>query len=165
MKKISFSLAFLLSTVLLNSQSPLLLRSSLGTGGASISVSSDGSKKSFPQSIGQFGLTGVYNKQNLEIRQGFIQPVLIVKSAAGTEKINISAYPNPFSSVVFVKLNEKVTGNLELKIVDLAGKPVYTERIPAEEINQINLSSLYRGIYILTIRNNNIQINFKIIKN
>jgi len=154
-----------LSTLLLNSQAPLLLRSALGAGGASISVSANGDKISLPQSIGQYGVTGVFKKKDLELRQGFIQPVLIIKPSLNAEKKKINIYPNPFTSVVFVKMNKEVTGNVELKISDLAGRLVYTGRIRVEEINQINLSSLYRGIYILTIRNNKIQINYKIIKN
>jgi hypothetical protein len=165
MKKIYFFFAFFLSTLLLNSQTPLLLRSSLGTGGASITVSADGTKSTLPQSIGQYGVTGVFNKKNLELRQGFIQPVIIVKSFHEAEKINLSVYPNPFSSIVYLKLNKEVTGNLELEIFDIAGKPVFVESRPAEEIIKINLNSLYRGIYILNIRKNNIQTNYKIIKN
>jgi hypothetical protein len=165
MKKIIFFFAFSFSTLLLNSQTPLLLRSALSTGGASISISHGGTKSTFQQSIGQYSVTGVFSKKKLELRQGFIQPIMILKSFPEAENKYINTYPNPFSSVVYVKLNGKVTGNLELKIMDLAGRSVYTERIPAKEINTINLSSLYRGIYILTIRNKNMQINYKIIKN
>jgi len=154
-----------LCTSLLNSQTPLLLRSSLGMGGASVTVSADGSKNIFPQSIGQYGVAGIYNKQNLELRQGFIQPVLIVKPFRESENIKISVYPNPFSSAVYVKLNREMTGTVELKITDLAGKQVYTEKRPADEIIQVDLSSSCSGIYLLNIRNNNIQINCKIIKN
>ncbi len=165
MKKFSFLLMFFLSTGLLNSQTPLLLRSSLGMGGASVTVTADGSKNAFPQSIGQYGIAGVFNKQNLELRQGFIQPVLIVKPFRESENIKISVYPNPFSSVVCVKLTSEITGNVELKITDLAGKPVYIKNLPAEEIIQVDLSSLYSGIYLLNVRKNKIQINCKIIKN
>jgi hypothetical protein len=153
------------STGLLNSQTPLLLRSSLGIGGASVTVTADGSKNAFPQSIGQYGIAGVFNKQNLEIRQGFIQPVLIIKPFRESENIKISVYPNPFSSVVYVKLTSEITGSIELKITDLAGKPVYVEKRQADELIQVDLSSLCRGIYLLNVRNNNIQINCKIIKN
>jgi hypothetical protein len=134
-------------------------------GGASVTVSADGSKNAFPQIIGQYGIAGIYNKQNLELRQGFIQPVLIVKPFRESENIKISVYPNPFSSVVYVKLTGEMTGTVELKITDLAGKPVYTKNRPVEEIIQIDLSPLYSGIYLLNIRKNNIQINCKIIKN
>lgn len=165
MKKISFLIIFFLSTSLLNSQTPLLLRSSLGIGGASVTLSTDGLKNTFPQSIGQYGVAGIYNKQNLEFRQGFIQPLLIVKPFRESENIKISVYPNPFSSVVYVKLNREMAGTVELKITDLAGKQVYTENRLADEIIQVDLSSLFRGIYLLNVRNNNIQINCKIIKN
>jgi hypothetical protein len=159
---ISFN--FLLLNGTANSQTPLLLRSTLSSGGASLTLSADGTKISFPQSIGQVGVTGVFNKKNLILRQGFIQPILIVKSFHEAENKNISIYPNPFSTVVFVKMNREETGNIELKIIDLAGKAVYIEKLPAQEIIPINLSFLYRGIYILIIRGNRIQINYKIIK-
>lgn len=159
---ISFALLFL--DVTANSQ-PLLLRSTLGTGGASITISTGGNKISFPQSIGQYGVTGSFSMKNLEIRQGFIQPVLIVKSFNETVNNNFIVYPNPFSSVIFVKVNKEVTGNIELKIMDLAGKPVHIETITAETIIQVNLSSLKRGLYVLSIRGKNIQTNNKIIKN
>jgi len=154
-----------ISTGLLNSQTPLLLRSSLGMGGASVSVTADGSTNTFPQSIGLYGVAGFFNKQNLELRQGFIQPLLIVKPFRESENIKISVYPNPFSSVVYVKLNREMTGTVELKITDLAGKPVYSEKRPADEIIQVDLSSLYSGIYLLNVKKNNVQINCKIIKN
>jgi len=158
------SLALIILHGTANSQTPLLLRSALGTGGASISLATDGTKISFPQSIGQYGVTGVFNRKNLELRQGFIQPVLTVKSFHETENKNISVYPNPFSSLVFVKVHKEVTGKIELKIVDMAGKPVYVEKIPAEELIQVNLSSLNRGIYILVIQGENIRTIYKIIK-
>lgn len=149
----------------MKSQTPLLLRSSLGMGGASITVSADGSKSTIPQSIGQYGVAGIFNKQNLELRQGFIQPVLIIKPFRESENIKISVYPNPFSSVVYVNLSREITGSVELKITDLAGKAVHNEKRPAEEITQVDLSSLLPGIYLLNIRINNIHINCKIIKN
>jgi hypothetical protein len=158
------SLNFLLLNGTANSQTPLLLRATLSSGGASSTLSPDGIKISFPQSIGQAGVIGVFSKKNLILSQGFIQPVLIRKSSHEAENINISIYPNPFSTVVFVKMNREETGNVELKIIDLAGKAVYIEKLPTQEIIPINLGFLYRGIYILTIRSNGIQNNYKIIK-
>jgi len=146
------------------SQSPVLLRSTLGTGGASTIVSAEGHKISFPQSIGQSGITGVYTMKNLELRQGFIQPVLRVKSLNESQNNIISIYPNPLTSVVFVKVNSEITGNIGLNIFDLSGRKVYTDTIPAKEIIQLNLSSLPGGTYILKLTGSNIQANYKLIK-
>jgi hypothetical protein len=150
---------------LVNSQAPVLLRSTLGIGGASLTISPDGNKISFPQSIGQYSVTGVFIKNNLELRQGFIQPVIAVKSIPGYDKMNINIYPNPFSETVNIILNEDISGNVYLKIFDLAGSPVYMKIIVAEATIPVNLSSLSSGIYILEITINRRHFKYKIIKN
>jgi len=160
---VSIALLFLPCTVY--SQSPMLMRSALGSGGASVSVHPDGSKISFPQSIGQFGITGVFTDNNIEIRQGFIQPVLIVKAVSKTEIIKIIVYPNPFSTEVNLKISEEIAGNIELKIIDIAGKTVYAGTIPAAATFKIDLSFLYSGMYMLSVKGNNFLVNYKIIKN
>ena len=160
---ISIVLLFLPCTVY--SQSPILMRSALGSGGASVSVRPDGTKISFPQSIGQYGITGVFSENNIEFRQGFIQPVLIVKAVSKTENIKIIVYPNPFSTEVNLKIREEITGNLELKIIDITGKTVYTGKIPAAATFKIDLSFLYSGMYMLSVKGNNFLSSYKIIKN
>jgi hypothetical protein len=146
------------------SQSPVLLRSALGMGGASQTVSREGARISFPQSIGQSGITGVFKLKDLEVRQGFIQPVLIIKPSIEPEKRSIIVYPNPFSSVVFVNTQQDFPGQLELTVIDLAGKQVHREIFPANEIVRLDLSFLNRGLYILKIRRKDIQSSYKIIK-
>jgi len=133
-------------------------------GGASQTVSREGTRISFPQSIGQSGITGVYNLKNLEVREGFIQPVLIVKSSPEIEKSGIIVYPNPFSSVVFVKMQQDLSAKLELTVIDLAGKKLYSETFPANEIVRLDLSFLNKGLYILKIQSKDIQTSYKIIK-
>jgi len=165
MKKLIFGFALFLTALLSNSQNPLILRSALSTGGSSISVSHDGSLTTALQCIGQNGVTGVFSNKNLELRQGFIQPVMIIESFLKKENNKISIYPNPFSSVIFVKLDEGISGDLDLKISDLAGRQVYSVKMPAAETSQINPGSLHEGIYILTVRNKRIQAIYKIIKN
>lgn len=165
MKSIFYLLVFLISPLLLNSQTPFLLRSTLSSGGASISFSSGGEKIVFQQSIGQYSVTGVFRNKNVELRQGFIQPVMIIQPFHEKENKNMSIYPNPFSSVFFVKLNEEASVDLELKITDLAGREVYAGKIPASEIIQIIPGSLCRGVYILTLRVKDIRAIYKIIKN
>jgi len=157
-----FALLYLQGTVF--SQSPVLLRSTLGTGGASTSISAEGNKISFPQSIGQSGITGVYKKKKLELRQGFIQPVLRAKQLNESGNTTISIYPNPLTSVVFVKVHNEITGKIDLNVFDLCGRPVYGEIIPAIEIIQLNLSSLPGGTYILKLSGSSIQANYKLIK-
>ena len=146
------------------SQAPVVKRSTLGTGGASVTVSATGNKTTLPQSIGQVSVTGVFTGSDLELRQGFIQPVLILKSLPESEEKPVTVWPNPFSSEVNVKLNKEMTGDVDLDLIDLTGRLVFSERLPAEGTIRINLSSLVDGIYILKFRKNNVLFNYKIIK-
>jgi hypothetical protein len=147
-----------------NSQAPSLLRSTLGIGGAPIPCSADGNMISLQQSVGQYSVTGVFRRNNLELRQGFIQPLVIAKPFREPDNKAISIFPNPFSSIVYLKLSNDVTGDVDLKIIDVAGRLIFAKIIPAEGLMQVNLSSLYRGIYILNIRKQNYQYSYKIIK-
>ena len=159
---LGFPLFILHGTV--NSQIPSLLRSTLGTGGASVLVSARDNKISLQQSIGQNSVSGVFSVKNLELRQGFIQPLVTNRSFHEPVNNSIRVYPNPFSAIVYLKLNKEVTGEIDLLISDVAGRPVFAERIPVEGVIQVNLSSLHKGIYILKIRKQNMQFSYKIIK-
>ena len=164
MKKTWISFVLLVCSLLLNSQTPSLLRSSLSCGGALAGYSGGVVPVSFPQSIGQYGISGVFVVKNFELRQGFIQPVEIKRSSAKADNTIIRVYPNPFTSVVFVQFIEKPAAPFDLWITDLAGRQVFSKTPGGEMISQVDLSSLKKGIYILVVRYKNIHINYKIIK-
>lgn len=146
------------------SQVPVIKRSTLGTGGASVTVSAMGSKIILPQSIGQVSVTGMFTGRNLELRQGFIQPFLMLKPFPESDEMPVTVWPNPFSSEISIKLNKEMTGDVDLGLIDLTGRLVFSERLPAEGTIRINLSSLVDGVYILKFRENNVLFNYKIIK-
>jgi hypothetical protein len=146
------------------SQALILKRSTLGTGGASVTVTAEGNKIIVPQSIGQVSVTGVFTGSDLELRQGFIQPVLMLKSFPEADEKPVTVWPNPFSSEVNVKLEKEMTGVIDLDLIDLTGRLVFSERISAEGTIRINLSLLASGIYVLRIRNYNFLFNYQIIK-
>ena len=82
---------------------------------------------------------------------------------------NISIYPNPFTNILFVELNEELLSNnenLEMIIYDLLGRTI--KRVG--QINtakfEIDLSNLNNGIFIYNISNDKVIIGKgKIIKN
>ncbi|MFH0866089.1 MAG: T9SS type A sorting domain-containing protein, partial [Bacteroidota bacterium] len=60
-------------------------------------------------------------------------------------------YPIPSSGNITVKL-EKLSGWVQLNIIDVTSKIVYSENIPATNLVQINLSSLSGGIYFAELK-------------
>jgi hypothetical protein len=62
-----------------------------------------------------------------------------------SSEINITAYPNPFASVVNI-LSDKAC---KIQISDITGKLVYSDKVEANSVCEINLESFSSGIYIL----------------
>lgn len=68
------------------------------------------------------------------------------------KSVNLKMYPNPASEVVTLELDKK---NVDLNIVDLLGKTVFTQ---SNVINnsQINVSELKNGVYFISVLKNGI---------
>jgi|GEM_PF-1601022 len=73
---------------------------------------------------------------------------------------SVSVYPNPFVDELTVNVNEESTVDVEIN--DLTGRLVYSSNFNNNQT--INLSSLNKGIYILTVKGQNVESTTKIIK-
>jgi hypothetical protein len=155
---------FLILFLDVNSQVPALLRSTFSIGGAPGTLYSNGHKVMIPQSIGQLSVSGIFTGNRLELRQGYIQPITAFKTQVKEEENKVSVWPNPFVSEVFIKPDKSISGNIDLTVTDLAGRIVYKGGLPTGEPMIVNLEFLPRGLYLLRIRNKNLQFNCKIIK-
>jgi len=76
------------------------------------------------------------------------------------KKINLYLYPNPSSGSITYILKE--AESYEYVLSDLTGKIIQTGMI-AEKINNINLSYLEKGIYLITVSNKNYKRTDRII--
>ncbi|MFO7671731.1 MAG: T9SS type A sorting domain-containing protein [Bacteroidales bacterium] len=64
--------------------------------------------------------------------------------------VTLSVYPNPASQFVNVNLGERATREGRLEITDLSGRVVMkSEVLPGYAINQLQVSSLPQGIYVI----------------
>ncbi|HRH12264.1 MAG TPA: T9SS type A sorting domain-containing protein, partial [Bacteroidia bacterium] len=90
-------------------------------------------------------------------------PTLGVTSIGERTKLNdlLSVYPNPFNT----DLNIKNSWNsaIEITISDINGKLVYRQKSNLELI-QVNTSELSNGLYILNVKNNESESNYKLVK-
>jgi len=75
---------------------------------------------------------------------------------------NFALYPNPVSSKVNVSFPEG-THSAEFSVFSILGEAVLTTEISLNR-NAIDISSLSRGMYIVTITSNGNRISFKLIK-
>lgn len=75
------------------------------------------------------------------------------------ETETISAYPNPTNGLI----NINATENSTIKIFDINGKLVFSE-IASNNTTLINMTHFENGVYILSVENNGIAKNKKIVK-
>ncbi len=81
-------------------------------------------------------------------------PDLVTKTEEGSEKENISVYPNPASDLVNVQFDLSSAGNIDLRIIDPLGQVVYLEQSWVERgsvSRKIDISALPTGVYYLKL--------------
>src|SRR5581483_5115121 len=91
------------------------------------------------------------NAPNNFLTQGFEQPTSIIISNVdnvGDPSANVTAYPNPSASLVYVTSSSN--NPLRAEVMDLAGQMVYKKTIYAQD-NALNLQSLASGVYLLRL--------------
>jgi hypothetical protein len=67
------------------------------------------------------------------------------------ENHKFSIFPNPTSNSLYLKLSD-LTSNSRMRIYDLNGKQVFEESLP-QIFNQIEISSLTKGVYFVRVTN------------
>ncbi|WP_034060983.1 T9SS-dependent M36 family metallopeptidase [Lacinutrix jangbogonensis] len=77
---------------------------------------------------------------------------------------NYSIFPNPTNDVLNIKV-KKDFGKVTMTLTDLNGRIVLTKNASLSSTSQLNISALQSGVYILTIKGENINTNDKILKN
>jgi len=80
----------------------------------------------------------------------------------------IAIYPNPAKNIFNININTNHSSDASLNIIDITGRIVYNESITLHKGNNnkpINVSSLTQGVYIISIKNDNINFNKKLILN
>ena len=95
--------------------------------------------------------------------------ITITNQGLGITDVNLSdfaIYPNPTSDIVILKSGVEHS-DLQLTVSDLTGKIIFQDNLISNELNagyQIKLENNSSGVYILQLRNNDINIQRQIIK-
>ncbi|OFY82304.1 MAG: hypothetical protein A3F72_21770 [Bacteroidetes bacterium RIFCSPLOWO2_12_FULL_35_15] len=159
-KKIKLSVLLLLGIELTGMQAQEAIPASGGN--------ASGSGGSVSYSVGQVVYT-TNTETNGSVAQGVQQPyeILIVTGLEEAEGINLvcSAYPNPATDFVKLKIENYKTENLTYQLYDISGKLLKNKKVESNEMI-ISLENLVHAAYFLKITDNNKEIKtFKIIKN
>ncbi|SNR82288.1 T9SS type A sorting domain-containing protein [Lutibacter flavus] len=164
MKKISLLIVFLCMSIS-TCFSQKIMRSTISSVGASHSFTTNGEKYFVQQSVGQLSVIGNFQSSEIILRQGFIQPPLILTKVI-LEETTIEAiiYPNPFESSVNIKFSDIMNESLSIFIYDMLGRVVYQNDRDASQNVNINLDTLASAQYVLHIASGNKQFKATIIK-
>ena len=103
------------------------------------------------------------------VSQGVQQPyeISILTGLEEAQGINLvlSAYPNPATDYVILKVENFKTENLTYQLYDISGKLIESRKI-ISSTETIGMENLLSAIYFLKVTNNNNEVKtFKIIKN
>ena len=74
---------------------------------------------------------------------------------------DLEIYPNPSSDYIFIKSNKNNSSNYVVNLSDAAGKLMFSKAVNS---NKIDIKSLAKGIYFLTIKTERRIKSFKIVK-
>jgi hypothetical protein len=88
---------------------------------------------------------------------------IIINEINNVEFQDVSIFPNPFNDIISIDLKLLNLDNVTLKVFDLQGKLVFFEKTRTYDTNNIDLSFLNNGIYLLKVEKGNINILSKTI--
>ncbi len=99
------------------------------------------------------------------VAEGVQQPyevyvVSVIDEVAGT----VSAFPNPVSDLLKVKVEKEMLKNLDFQLFDMSGRLIESRKV-ISEITEIKMYGLKPGVYFLKVIDNEKKIkSFKIVK-
>jgi len=148
----------------------LLLFSLLSFAQESVNASGGGvtnASNTISYSIGQPFYHQV-NGGGVTLIEGVQQPYEIITlgtSEYSEIQLGMKVYPNPTSSLLFLKIEGIELKNLSYQLFDSSGRNIFQDKIKQAETS-IDLTSKPSGVYILNVLNTQKSIKvFKIIKN
>ncbi len=93
-----------------------------------------------------------YNNGNTIITEGFIQPILLVKTLTKEIEDNdyfVNVYPNPVKHKLNIKFNIDKKEELLIYLYDLNGKQILTKTLKNNNTEKIDFEKYNNGIYFL----------------
>ena len=92
------------------------------------------------------------NSTGTLVMNGSSNPCNFVGLTEATLNQDVKIYPNPSIDVINVDLNSLANQKVEISILDMAGKVVYTSNSAAGNLVKIDISSFGKGIYQVILK-------------
>lgn len=117
---------------------------------------------------------GLGNTENARIMIKAIDNVFLAVNSANfsiessldtddlTNEKSLSIYPNPSNGILNIQF-EKSFKNGDIRVTDMTGRTVYSNKLTYASTQQINLSNLSNGVYIISLELDNENISKKIV--
>ena len=90
-----------------------------------------------------------------------------VENALSVDEFNINAftlYPNPAKETINIKLNNALSGNTSVEVIDIQGKSIISTTIENQvQESQLNVSNLEAGLYFVKLKNGTNELIRKLI--
>ena len=87
-----------------------------------------------------------------------------VLSVADNLKQGVRVYPNPATSVVNIEADVVRLGAVDIRLSDLSGKVLRSMTTANAGTNKLDISGLPKGMYVLTLQSEGVQVAHRIIK-
>gem|GEM_PF-6045436 len=140
------------------------MRTSNGIAGSSGQVTTSSKSVLVRQSIGQQTVSKVSVVNNVQLRQGYLQPFITQSKTSNIDKNFIEIYPNPFSDKLFISL-PTITKGIHVEIYHISGSLKYKKFIDKAQNIDISTKSLQKGTYLVKINTKEEILMHRILKN
>ncbi len=104
------------------------------------------------------------NNTGTLVKDGSSNPCNFVGLTEATLNHDVKIYPNPSVDVINIDLNALANQKVEISILDMAGKVVYTSNSSAGNLVKIDISSFGKGIYQVILKSEGQQLVQRISK-
>ncbi|MCK5702189.1 MAG: T9SS type A sorting domain-containing protein [Cyclobacteriaceae bacterium] len=143
-----------------------VVRSTVGTGGSSQTVTSNNKSYFVSQSIGQASVIGTSTKNGYTIRQGFQQPphTFIVGTLNELSDLKATIFPNPFQQSVYITFMDLIEDDVSVILHDISGRLILKETFAASQLITLTLENIAIGDYILNVISGKKHLTTSIIK-
>lgn len=148
-------LLFLLPLSVLNGQK--LVRNTLG----SLGCSENSNQLFIQQVVGQPSVISSIHVNEINLRQGFLQPEQ--RKNQQQPKLVYSVYPNPNNGDFKVSIEIPENETVNLTLFDATGKSIFVKSSKGSTIIPISINPSNSGIYTLDVRSSNNRIEEKVV--
>lgn len=140
-----YTIVFLVFGIQLSTEAQALLRSVIGASGGSNLIGTS----HLSATVGQPGLTEVFQNGNIFLRQGFQQPMDFGRSSGNVKKIKMLCYPNPMRTYFSIMFDKVLNMPFDVELRDLNGKILFTAQNIKENQSLYIPDNLNQGIYLV----------------